>query len=248
MNRKIIAIIPARYQSSRFPGKPLSLIKGKPMIQWVYERVKIVPQLNNVYVATDDERIYSTVLGFGGNAIMTSSSHTCGTERLGECAEKLNLNAEDIIINVQGDEPLIRREMVEDLLEVFDDPNVYMGTLKKEISVPDELKNPNVVKVVTDVTGNALFFSRFPIPYNRQNSSAVKYFKHIGIYGYTKEFLSRFIQLPKTPAESMESLEQLRVLEHGFVIKVAETRWQTVGVDTPEQIKQVEYLLDKESH
>lgn len=239
---KTIAIIPSRYQSSRFPGKPLALIAGKPMIQWVYENVSKVGALDAVYVATDDLRIYDTVQGFDGKAIMTSSEHTCGTDRLAECATILNLKDEDIILNIQGDEPLIRPEMVIDLLSNFDSDSVYMGTLMKRIENYEEIRNPNVVKVITDVNSYAIYFSRYSIPFERDGIKRTHY-KHIGAYGYKKWFLMKFSNLNKTELEVAESLEQLRVIESGFKIHVKETDWQTIGVDTPEQIALVENEL-----
>lgn len=242
---KIVSIIPARYQSSRFPGKPLALISGKPMIQWVYENVSKVTQLNGVYVATDDQRIFATVESFGGKALMTSSAHTCGTDRLAECADILQLNDEDIILNIQGDEPLIRPEVVMDLVNTFDSESVYIGTLKKKIEDEEELNNPNVVKVITDVNDDAIYFSRYTLPYERDGKSRTHY-KHIGAYGYKKWFLMKFSEMDKTELELSESLEQLRVIENGYKIRVKETKWQTVGVDTQEQIVLVEKELKKE--
>lgn len=240
--RKIIAIIPSRYGSTRFPGKPLADIKGKPMIQWVYENVSKVIALSDVFVATDDERIFNAVKEFDGKALMTSNEHTCGTDRLAECANILKLNSSDIVLNIQGDEPLIREEMIEDLISCFDSPDVYMGTLKKRIDNKEELENPNVVKVITDINDFAIYFSRFCLPYERGNQSSLHY-KHIGAYGYTVEFLLKYSRMQKSKLEISESLEQLRVIENGYKIKVKETKYQTVGVDAPEQLKQVEMLI-----
>lgn len=243
---KIISIIPSRYQSSRFPGKPLASIHGKPMIQWVYENVSKCKKLDEVYVATDDKRIFDCVTDFGGKAIMTSNKHTCGSDRLAECAEVLMLDDADIILNIQGDEPLIKVEMIEDLISAFDSDDVYMGTLKKLIENDDEITNPNVVKLITDIKGFALTFSRCPIPYNRDGKDNVRYYKHIGAYGYKKWFLMKYSNMPKTFLEETESLEQLRVLENGYKIKVVETLYQSIGVDTPEQISQVEAQMNEE--
>lgn len=240
---KIIAVIPARYSSSRFPGKPLARIKGKMMIQHVYENVQNVRQVDAVYVATDDQRIYDAVETFGGHAIMTSPTHTCGTDRIAECARLLSLNDDDLILNIQGDEPLIRREMILDLIGCFDQEDVYMGTLKKEILDPDELTNPNVVKVITNKNDDAIYFSRYCLPYER-DTKKVKHYKHIGVYGYKKWFLMKYSGIPKTDLEISESLEQLRVIENNYQIRVKETDYQTVGVDTPEQIAQVEALME----
>lgn len=241
---KIVAIIPSRYASSRFPGKPLALILGKPMIQWVYENVRKAGILDSVYVATDDQRIQDCVESFGGEVLMTSSAHTCGTDRLAECVELLGLEDEDIVFNIQGDEPLVRPEMIMDLVGTFDSPSVYMGTLKKKIELEDELNNPNVVKVITDVYDNAIYFSRYTLPYERDGIGRTHY-KHIGAYGYKTWFLKKFSKMPKTELELSESLEQLRVIENGLKIRVKETTWQTLGVDTPEQIVQVEEALVK---
>lgn len=241
---KTIAIIPSRYGSSRFPGKPLALISGKPMIQWVYENVSKAEFLDAVYVATDDKRIFDCVEAFDGRALMTASTHTCGTDRLAECAEILKLEDEDLVLNIQGDEPLIKAEMVQNLYSCFDQEDVYMGTLKKRIEVKEELTNPNVVKVINDVNDYAIYFSRYCLPYERDGKSVVHY-KHIGAYGYKTWFLKKYSKMEKTPLEVAESLEQLRVLENGYKIRVKETKFQTVGVDTPEQIAQVEEELRK---
>lgn len=242
---KLIAVIPARYGSSRFPGKPLAMIAGKPMIQWVVENVCKVDGLSGVYVATDDKRIYDTVAAFGGKALMTSPEHTCGTDRLAECINLLGLKDEDVVLNIQGDEPLIKPEMVLDLISTFDDESVYMGTLKKRIENEEEIKNTNVVKVINDIKGDAIYFSRYPIPYERDGKPRVHY-KHVGTYGYKVWFLNKFSKMQKTELEIAESLEQLRVIENGLKIRVKETSWQTIGVDTPEQIAQVEILINKQ--
>lgn len=238
-----IAIIPARYQSTRFPGKPLANISGKPMIQWVYENVRKVNVLDDVYVATDDERIFNAVETFGGKVLMTANTHTCGTDRLAECINILNLNEEDIVLNIQGDEPLIKPEMIEDLLNAFDTEDVYMVTLKKIID-EEEMDNPNVVKVITDINDNAIYFSRYCVPYERDRGF-VKHYKHIGVYGYKTWFLCKFSKMSKTSLEKAESLEQLRVIENDLKIKVKETIYHSIGVDTPEQIPLVEEELRK---
>lgn len=241
---KTIAIIPSRFGSSRFPGKPLALILGKPMIQWVYENVSKVSFLDAVYVATDDERILNCVKSFGGKALMTASTHACGTDRIAECADLLKLDDNDLVLNIQGDEPLIKQEMIQDLFSCFDDTSVYMGTLKKLIETEDELNNPNVVKVISDINSNAIYFSRFCLPFERDNNRT-KHYKHIGAYGYKTWFLKQYSKMAKTPLEKSESLEQLRVIENGYKICVKETAYQTIGVDTPEQITQVEIELKK---
>lgn len=241
---KTIAVIPSRYASTRFPGKPLALIEGYPMIQWVYSNVKRVEALDDVYVATDDQRIKDCVTGFGGKAIMTSANHTCGTDRIAECARKLKLTDDDLVLDIQGDEPLISQQMILDLYSVFEDENVYMGTLKKLIERDSELDNPNVVKVITDQKNDALYFSRYCLPYERDGVKT-KHYKHIGAYGYNTWFLLKYSSMAKTPLEKSESLEQLRVLENGYKIRVKETKYQTIGVDTPEQIHEVEKEIER---
>lgn len=236
--RKIIAVIPARYQSSRFPGKPLAKIAGKMMIEWVYEKVKKVSQIEDVLIATDDIRIFDAVTAFGGKAVMTGEC-SCGTERVYEAVDNI---ACDVVLNVQGDEPLIKKEMIEELIVSFADKEVCMATLKKKITLQDDINNPNIVKVVTDKNNNALYFSRYPIPYNRDGVDTI-YYKHIGIYGYTKDFLELYVRMPKTELEKCENLEQLRVLENGFDIRVRETLYESIGVDLPEHIEQVERVL-----
>lgn len=237
---KIVAIIPSRYGSSRFPGKPLAMIAGKPMIQWVYENTSKTKGLTDVYVATDDERIYDTVTGFGGKALMTNPNHPCGVDRITECVELLGLEDDDLVLNIQGDEPLIRPEMIEELLAIFDDKDCYMGTLMKKIELEEELNNPNVVKVIADKKGYAIYFSRFTIPYTRDADMKCDHFKHIGVYGYKAWLLREFKNFEYSYVEKSESLEQLRVIDNGYKIKVARTEYQTVGVDTPEQIAYVE--------
>jgi 3-deoxy-manno-octulosonate cytidylyltransferase (CMP-KDO synthetase) len=241
---KIIAVIPARYASTRFPGKPLALIAGKPMIQRVFENVSEVEKISAVYVATDDPKIYNCVENFGGNVLMTSPNHTCGTDRLAECVEILKLNEDDVILNIQGDEPLIRKEMINDLMSTFEDSDVYMGTLKKKIDNEEEIANPNVVKVITDIRNDAIYFSRYPVPYERDGIRR-EHYKHIGVYGYRVWFIKEYSKMEKTQLELSESLEQLRVIENGYKIRVKETMYQTVGVDTPEQIEQVERIILK---
>lgn len=240
--RNIIAIIPARYQSSRFPGKPLAIVNGKPMIQWVYEQTKKVVLIKDVYVATDDKRIFDTVVSFGGQAIMTGDC-SCGTDRIFEASKDMDA---DIIVNVQGDEPMIRPQMIEEVLSAFEEENVLMSTLKKRIDDQEDIDNPNVVKVITDTSNDAIYFSRYPIPYKRNDLDEYKVYKHVGMYAYKKDFLKTFVNLPKSFLEKSESLEQLRCLENGFKIRVIETNGETIGVDTPEQLKAVEESMIKE--
>ena len=197
---RIVAVIPARYQSSRFPGKPLAMIAGKPMIERVYEKVREVPSIDEILVATDDLRIFDAVAAFGGKAVMTGEC-SCGTERVYEAVKNIDC---DIVINVQGDEPLIQKEMIQDLISSFDDDKVYMATLKKKMVSQKDIVNPNIVKVVTDRHDNAIYFSRCPIPYNRDGKE-IAYYKHIGLYGYTKAFLSEYVKMPRTVLEESEN-------------------------------------------
>lgn len=236
---EIAIVIPARYASTRFPGKPLALINGKPMIEHVYRRLADMEEVSQVIVATDDERIFRAVEDFGGKVVMTPSHLQSGTDRIAMVARDLTA---DIIVNVQGDEPLLKREMVREALAPFyEDETVLMSTLKKRITDEEEINNPNVVKVVTDKKGNALYFSRYPVPYPR-NEGAV-YYKHIGLYVYKREFLLKYSQMEQTDLEKAESLEQLRALENGYQIRVVETEYDSIGVDTPEDLNRVEEIL-----
>ena len=243
---KKCAFIPARYQSSRFPGKPLALISGKPMIQRVYERAVTCPRLTDVVVATDDDRILNCVEGFGGKVIMTRESHCSGTDRIAEAAQMMGLEPEDIVINIQGDQPIFDPDIISQLVEPLEnDHNIPMSTLKHRILRQDNGNNPNHVKVVTDRRGFALYFSRHPIPFFRdsENSGKHSHYKHLGFYGFRMEFLIRFTQLSEGVLESVEKLEQLRALEHGFKIMVVETAIDSVEVDVPEDIKRVEAII-----
>lgn len=235
-----VAVIPARYQSSRFPGKPLAMIDGKMMIEHVYERVMRVPRIKEVLVATDDTRIFDAIASFGGKAVMTGECG-CGTERVYEAVRDYPC---DVVINVQGDEPLIKPEMITQLIDAFGCDDVDMATLCKEISEDSDIHNPNIVKVVRDKYGDALYFSRYPIPFDRDARNGVKYFKHVGIYGYRKTFLEEYVQMRKTSLETAENLEQLRVLENGYKIRVIETAYDSIGVDTPEDILRIEKGLE----
>jgi len=245
----VIAIIPARYGSTRLDGKPLLDIAGKPMVQWVYERAKKAKLIRDVLVATDDKRVMSAVERFGGKAVMTSSSHRSGTDRIAEAAGSLNA---DVIVNVQGDEPLIEPEMIDEAIKpLLAESSLLISTLKTRIANEEELKDPNVVKVVTDREGFAIYFSRLPIPYVRESSefgvrsSELKatYYKHIGLYVYRKDFLLKFAKMKPTPLEDAEKLEQLRVLENGYKIKVVQTKYNSVGVDTKEDLERVREIV-----
>lgn len=245
---KFIAIIPARYASTRFPGKPLALLGGKPVIQRVYEQVAGV--LDDAVVATDDRRIYDAVLAFGGKAEMTSTEHRSGTDRCWEAYCKQG-GAYDVVVNVQGDEPFIRPAQLEALKRCFDDPETQIATLVKPFAEKDgleALENPNSPKVVLDGRSRALYFSRSVIPYLRGVDRAEwlrrhTYYKHIGIYAFRTEVLREVTALPQSPLELAESLEQLRWLENGYRIGVGVTNFDTVGIDTPEDLERAERFL-----
>ena len=248
---KYIAIIPARYASTRFPGKPLAVLGGKTVIQRVYEQVASV--LGETYVATDDERIFQAVQAFGGQAVMTRSDHKSGTDRIQEAIEKLQASnyktsLPDVIINVQGDEPFIQRSQIKTLMHLFDDPETQIGTIGKPFETMEAVENPNSPKIVTDLRGYALYFSRSVIPYVRDKSqiSAFKpqdYLKHLGLYAYRREVLAEITRLSQSPLEKAESLEQLRWLQNGYRIKVGLTDVETVGIDTPEDLARAEAYL-----
>ena len=243
---KVVTFIPSRFESKRFPGKPLALIAGKPMIAHVYQRAMSCPDVSEVIVATDDERIFQCVRDFGGKAVMTDSHHPSGTDRIAEASKKMRLGHDDLIVNVQGDQPLFHPSAISDMVAPLrEDPNIPMSTLKYRITDEQEIDNPNHVKVVTDKEGFALFFSRSPIPFFRNSKSNRVYFKHLGLYAYRQDFLTTFRRLPVGELESSEKLEQLRALEHGFRIKVVETRFDSIEVDTPADIKRVETLMAK---
>jgi 3-deoxy-manno-octulosonate cytidylyltransferase (CMP-KDO synthetase) len=239
-----VAIIPARYHSSRLPGKPLADIGGRPMIEHVYRRAAASPAVDAVIVATDDERVVSAVESFGGLAVMTRGDHRSGSDRLAEVAASLSC---DLIVNVQGDEPLLATEMIaEAVAPLAADPSIVMGTLCRRFEDRADLENPNVVKVVIDRLGFALYFSRAAIPYARDEAGGIdpgRAFKHIGLYVYRRRFLLDFTKLEPTPLEQAESLEQLRALEHGFRIRAVETSYDSVGVDTPADLERVRRLV-----
>ncbi|MEG6585071.1 3-deoxy-manno-octulosonate cytidylyltransferase [Dendrosporobacter sp. 1207_IL3150] len=239
----ILCVIPARYSSTRLPGKPLADIAGKPMIQHVYERAKQAERPTTVLVATDHELVYQAVKSFGGEVMMTSADHPTGTDRLAEVAN--SFPDADIIINVQGDEPLIEPKVIDDLASAFDDsPDLAMATLMTEME-EIEHNNPNAVKVITDLKGYALYFSRSIIPYPRVKDVGMPVHKHLGIYAYRRDFLLKYAKLSPTPLERTESLEQLRALEHGYRIKVIKTDFKSIGVDTPEDLERVNEMLKK---
>lgn len=236
----IVCVIPARYSSTRLPGKPLADIAGKPMIQHVYERAILSKRPQQVIIATDHSLVYEAVESFGGKAVLTSPDHPTGTDRLAEVAEKFP--DVDLIINVQGDEPMIQPEVIDQLAGAFDNnPDLHMATLMTQID-KSEYQIPSVVKVVTDLQGYALYFSRSLIPFPRVETGLPVY-KHIGIYAYRRDFLLKYAKLTPTPLEKAESLEQLRALEHGYKIKVIKTDFQSIGVDTMEDLEKVNLLL-----
>lgn len=247
---RFVGIIPARFASTRFPGKPLVDIKGKSMIQRVYEQVS--KAIDDVYVATDDQRIFDSVLAFGGKVIMTSDQHKSGTDRCYEAFSKLDKTF-DVIINVQGDEPFIQPEQIFELKKCFDEPQTQIATLAKVFTVRDgfeALKNPNSPKLVINNRNEAMYFSRSIIPYLRGVDtdnwiSNMTYLKHVGVYAYKAEVLRELTLLKQSPLEIAESLEQLRWLENGYRIKIGFTDVETVGIDTPEDLEKVKGLLFK---
>lgn len=239
---KFLGVIPSRYASTRLEGKPLKDICGHTMIEWVYKRTKL-SNLDEVVVATDDERIYKEVERFGGKAILTSKEHENGTSRIAEVCTKYK--DYDVIVNVQGDEPLIEPEMINSIINSFkEDDTISMSTLKYKIDTMEEIENPNYVKVITDKKGYALYFSRSVIPYPRK-LDIQNYYKHVGIYGYKRDFVVEYAKMEPTPLELSESLEQLRALENGYRIKVMETPYKIIGVDTQEELEKVrEYIKE----
>ena len=239
---KVIIIIPARYGSTRFKGKPLAEIDGKPMIYYVYQGSKKAKCVDDVIVATDDERIKNAVEKFNGKAVMTSKEHKTGTERIAEVAK--NIDA-DIIVNVQGDEPLINSKVIEQaVMPLIEDKNIKTCTLMTRITKKAEYNDTNIVKVITDKEGFALYFSRSLIPYPREKEH-LKIYKHIGIYAYRRDFLLEYANMQPTPLEHIECLEQLRVLENGFKIKVVETNYDSISVDTPRDLEVVKKIMNK---
>jgi len=241
--QRILGVIPARYSSSRFPGKALVSIAGKTMLQHVWERTCQARYLTDIVIATDDERIRSAAENFRARVVMTRADHISGTDRVAEAA---SASQASIIVNVQGDEPMIDPAAIDAaILGLLDDDmgTVPMGTIKKRIERPSDIQDPNVVKVVTDAHGNALYFSRCPVPFARDEQTI--YYKHIGLYVYRRDFLLSYPDLPVGPLERAERLEQLRALENGFKIRVVETEYESLGVDTPEDWKHVAELFEK---
>lgn len=256
---RIIGIIPARYGSTRFPGKPLALIDGKPLILHVYDQVKKNDVFSDVLVATDDIRIYNTVVSSYGKAVMTSASHPTGSDRVAEVVKRFNelsLEAE-IIVNIQGDNLISNPFLFDQLIQPFlEDKEVNVVTLKKKIDDLKEIYDPNIVKVVTDKFGFAIYFSRAPIPYPKRgfnelstlghDTPKIPFFKHIGIYAYRKKTILKFAELKRGILEEIEDLEQLRFLEHGVAIKVVETEYDSIGVDTPSDLARIQPIIKKQ--
>ena len=245
---KYIGVIPARWASTRFEGKVLAEILGKPMIQHVWERAKKSSLLDEVYIACDEEIVFKKVQEFGAQGIMTSSAHQSGTDRIAEAVKDLSA---EIVVNIQGDEPLIHHDVIDNLVKsLLEDISDVMATVVRVIEHEEDLHNSNIVKVVLDNKQKALYFSRSCVPYNREklDFSQVKYFKHLGIYAYRKDFLCNFKKLPDSFLEQIEKLEQLRVLEAGYKIKTIITQYDTVGVDTSQDLKRVEALMQQEQN
>lgn len=247
---KILAVIPARYASTRFPGKPLALLEGKPIIEWVWQCVAQMPALTEAVVATDDERILDTVRQFGGRAMMTSTQHRSGTDRCGEVLTNLEGQGQqfDVVINLQGDEPFTQQSQLENLIDCFAHADTQIATLKTPIVSTEELFSPNNVKVVCGKDGRALYFSRQPIPYLRGTESGEwlkrqPYYKHVGIYAFRAETLKEVVKLEPSALEVSESLEQLRWLENGYNIQVRTTEQANIGIDTPEDLAAAERYL-----
>ena len=239
---KVIGIIPARYQSKRFPGKALALLGGIPLIVMVYRAVLKSSLIDDVYVATDDPRIESAVKQHGGRIILTSGDHATGSDRVAEAIGKVP--DADFVINIQGDEPFISGDIIDRVISALDDPGVVMSTACAPFTIPDEVDDPNIVKVVLDAGGNALYFSRSRIPYVRRDGiEAAKPYRHIGIYGFKREFLMTFAALNRTPLEETEGLEQLRALEHGYGIKTEIVKWDFPGIDSREDLVRAEAIL-----
>jgi 3-deoxy-manno-octulosonate cytidylyltransferase (CMP-KDO synthetase) len=250
-NIEVIAIIPARYQSNRFEGKPLASICGKPMIQHVVERAQRVKIVSRVVVATDDTRIGECVESFGGEYVLTRNDHVSGTDRLAEAAEKIGISEHDVVVNIQGDQPLFPEEVIDQVAgPLLEDPALPMSTLIYKIIRREEILDPNHVKTVFNKDNFALYFSRAPIPFQRnpEDGETPTYYKHLGFYAYRKGFLLSFVALPEGEWERFEKLEQLRALEYGYRIKVILTEHDSIEVDTPEDLLRVEAFLRKQNN
>mgnify|MGYP001603749142 CR=1 FL=1 len=236
---RVVGVIPARYFSIRFEAKVLADIMGKPMIQWVWERAKQVKLLDELIIACDDERVAEVVRGFGAQVAMTAKGHASGTDRIAEVVNPLEVK---VVVNIQGDEPLVHPTMIDSVARaILSDSSISVATIIRRIENPQDINDPHVVKVVKDKNDFALYFSRSPIPFHARNSdiTAPVYYKHIGLYGYSKDFLFTYKNMASSHLERTEKLEQLRVLEDGYKIKVIETKYDTIGVDTPEDMEKV---------
>jgi 3-deoxy-manno-octulosonate cytidylyltransferase (CMP-KDO synthetase) len=238
--KKALGVIPVRFQSARFPGKPLAPILGKPMIQWVFEGAKKAELLERVIIATDNDRIFWTAEKIGAEVMMTSTEHLSGTERVAEVAAKVDA---PIVINIQGDEPLVEGKMLDGLVRALQDESIPMATLMAKVYDFSQFEEGHIVKVISDTNGYALYFSRAPLPYQTVDF----FYKHVGIYGYQRDFLLNFHRLGPSRLEKIEKLEQLRVLENGLRIKMIEIPFATLSVDTPHDIIKVENILKKRS-
>lgn len=244
---KAVGVIPARWASTRFEGKMLALLNGQPLIEHVWRQAKKSRVLEEILIACDDQRIWDAAKSFGAKVVMTDKDHKSGTDRIAQAAADISA---DVIVNIQGDEPLIDPAVIDNLAKaLLDNTNVVMATVIKPISRPEDLDNPNIVKTVIDCENNALYFSRFPIPYNREKKpfSDAVYYKHLGIYAYRKDFLLKFKNLPVSYLEEIEKLEQLRVLSAGYKIKTIQTQHETLGVDTPQDLVLAERMLKEKS-
>jgi 3-deoxy-manno-octulosonate cytidylyltransferase (CMP-KDO synthetase) len=237
---KKIAVIPARYAATRFPAKLMQILGDKTVIRHTYENTVATGLFDEVLVATDSKIIYEEIVAHGGKAVMCKKEHESGSDRITEAVEHLGV---DVIINVQGDEPFMEKKPLSDLLKAFDDEQVQVASLMHAITDEEQVNNPNVVKVVTDLDGYALLFSRSPIPYKRNTEASFRYFRHIGVYGYRKQALLQFVQWPVSALENIEKLEQLRYLENGVKIKMVATSFSAIGIDTPEDLIAANKLL-----
>lgn len=240
---KVLGVIPARYGSSRFPGKALALLGGKPMIQWVWEKAKRAKTIHQLVIATDDKRIFDVSKKFGAEAVMTKKNHPSGTDRIAEIAKKIKC---DLVVNVQGDEPFLNPKSIDVAVQaLMGQPRFHMSTLCEKIKDNGDLRTPNVVKVVFGREKQALYFSRYAIPFNRDGEKIVNYYKHIGLYVYRREALLDLVRYPISPLENAEKLEQLRALENGYRILVKEISYTGFGIDTPKDLAKAKRWLAK---
>jgi 3-deoxy-manno-octulosonate cytidylyltransferase (CMP-KDO synthetase) len=242
---KVFAVIPARYAATRFPGKLMQILGNKTIIAHTYLHSLETGLFDEVWVATDSEIIHNEISKMGGHVVMSTKQHESGSDRIAEAIEKLDV---DIVVNVQGDEPFIQKEPLEKLINAFNDPQVQVGSLMQKISEPIDIDNPNIVKVVVNDQHDAMYFSRSPIPYNRNRQSDIPYFRHIGVYAFRKQTLLDFTRWPLGRLENAEKLEQLRYLEHGVSIRMIETHFTGIGIDTPEDLEKAKKLIKGNPH